>query len=377
MTKVVHLSSAHSLGDTRIFHKELQSLAEQGFDCHYVAFDDGTTKVQDKVTLHPLGDRDSKLDRWADLPELYAAASAIGADVYHLHDWDLLPVGLALKRRTSGQVIYDVHEDYPHLIRNRGWIPKCVQPIVGATFPRFEAVASNYFDGIIAATEWVEDSLRNRGVTEVTTIHNYPKTSDINVSNAEKASNNHSYTLAYTGGLSEIRGLFDMIYLLAELRDQGYDVSLLCLGQFVSEQIEKDARSLITDLGIADAVDFPGYVDYQQMFKYLTAADIGLALLDVEHYKGGIPTKLFEYMYSELPVVISNIQATEKYVTPEWGRVVPKSNTKEQVKTVVELFENPDECAAMGEAGRAAVEAEFSWEEEHKELIRLYNRLTT
>jgi len=375
MTTVVHLSTAHSTGDTRIFHKELQTLVAQEYDCHYVVFDDGKMEAHNGVQLHPIGNRDSRLKRWYDLPQLYFEASDIDAEVYHIHDWDLIPVGVALKNWTSEKVIYDVHEDYPHLIRDRDWIPNLIRPIVDSVFPQFEALASNYFDGVIAATEWIADSLRNRGVTNITTIHNFPKTQIIDINDETGEITDSEYTLIYVGGLSEVRGLIEMIELVAELRDRGLSVSLVCLGGFTSKQFEHDAKARIRALGVEDSIKFPGQVNYQQMFQYLSTADVGLALLDVEHYEGGIPTKLFEYMYAELPVVITDIQATEGYVSRDWGRIVPEHETRKQADVITDLLNDPRLRTKMGSTGRNVVESQFSWELEQEKFVELYEEI--
>jgi glycosyltransferase involved in cell wall biosynthesis len=298
---------------------------------------------------------------------LYSEASDLNADVYHIHDWDLLPVGVALKRWTSGKVIYDVHEDYPHLIRDRDWIPDLVRPVVDLVFPRIEALSSNYFDGVIAATEWVADSLRDRGVTDITTIHNFPKIQSIDINDEAIEVTDSKYTLVYVGGLSQVRGLTDMIEVVAEL-----SVSLVCLGKFTSERFKHDARARIRALGVEDAIEFPGRVDYQQMFQYLSTADVGLAILDVKHYEGGIPTKLFEYMYAGLPVVITDIQATERYVSRDWGRIIPEHETDKQADVIADLLDDPVLRSEMGSAGRNAVESRFSWESEEEKLLELY-----
>lgn len=372
---IVHFSTAHSVDDTRIFYKELQTLAENGYDCHYVVFDDGVRETRNGVTIHPIGSQSSRIGRWRNLPQMFSAVLNLNADLYHFHDWDLIPVGLLLGLRTSGRVIYDAHEDYPHLIDEREWIPDSIRPVVSAAFPRFEAQSSNHLDGVVAATEWIADSLHSRGVSDITTIHNFPKIRSIEVERDPAEATDSEYTLVYAGGLSEVRGLTDMIRVVAELRDRGLNVSLVCLGEFTSEQSENDARACLRTLNVQDAVEFPGRVSYQQMFEYLSTADVGLALLDVEHYEGGIPTKLFEYMYAELPVVITDIQATNRYVSQDWGRIVPQDNTTKQADAVADLLTGAALRSEMGSAGRNAVESRFSWESEQDRLLELYDRL--
>ena len=374
MVSVVHFSTAHSIGDTRISQKELQTLANRGYDCHYVVFDDEGNGINEKITVHTLGER-SRFARWRGMPKLYSTIANLDADIYHFHDIELIPIGIILKLRDQGLVIYDVHENYPHLINKRDWIPDTLRPVLNMTVPRLESTSCRYFDGVIAATEWVEESLRSRGVEEIITIHNFPTISRIPLASTPKYETDHEFMLVYTGGLSENRGIYEMIQVTAELRKRGWDVSLICLGKFGNDLVKRKTYSLMDDLGVAKYIDFPGYVNYQQMFEYLAGADIGLALLDTHHYIGGIPTKLFEYMYAELPVVITDIQASDRYVSEDWGRIVPEENTTAQADVVEYLLKNPETRSEMGRAGRTAVESRYSWEAEEYELLELYKSI--
>jgi len=376
MTTVVHFSTAHSSGDTRIFHKELQTLASAGYDCHYVVFDDGERIQKDGITIHPLGDR-SRRDRWLDMNHLYRSVAALDANIYHFHDFELIPVGVALKMRTDGRVIYDAHENYPRRVTDREWIPTLARPILRATVPRLESVAGQYFDGVIGATEWVSASLEERGISDVVTIRNFPRLSTITVDSSDTITVESGPTLVYVGSISPQRGIYDMLELLAELRTRGWDASFVCLGQFTSPEIERNVREFISERGLDAATEFPGYVEHTEMFQYLSDGDIGLALLDVDYSEGLIPTKLFEYMYSKLPVVITEIPAADRYVSQKWGRVVPEAETEIQADVVELLLDSPQTRAEMGVAGRHAVETEFSWKTEAETLLALYDTLVS
>mgnify|MGYP006954327009 CR=1 FL=1 len=52
----------------------------------------------------------------------YEAALALDCELYHLHDPELLPYALKLKRHGK-TVIFDSHEFYSLLIQEKGYIP--------------------------------------------------------------------------------------------------------------------------------------------------------------------------------------------------------------------------------------------------------------
>ena len=122
--RVVMLANAgHKPLDTRIFHKEAISLGRAG---HQVVLIIPSTEslVQNGVEIIavPLPRKGwEQLIRcpWKIFRE---ALKQPPQSVFHLHDSELLMVGLAL-RFTGRKVIYDAHEDTPLQISYQHWIP--------------------------------------------------------------------------------------------------------------------------------------------------------------------------------------------------------------------------------------------------------------
>ena len=118
--RAVHISTVHRSDDTRIFLKECRSLARAGYDVHYLVRRPRAMSA-DGVTLHAIYEPERRsapgrnhLARvWrlvARGASAYRRARGLGADVYHIHDPELIPVGLLL-RLGGARVVYDVHED--------------------------------------------------------------------------------------------------------------------------------------------------------------------------------------------------------------------------------------------------------------------------
>lgn len=372
MANVVHLSSAHGPFDTRIFHKQAKTLASAGFDVSYVVHHD-TSTVRDSVTVDGVTPPASRFDRWRNLPTFYRRAKAADADVYHFHDPELLPIGALLSRRTDAKVVYDAHEDYSVVFTERDWIPNVFQKSLAPLVPKLESLFANQCDGIVTATEWIEQSFRERGHDRVTVLHNFPIVESIKIQPPDVESDS-DFVLVYVGSLTVSRGLIEMLELLEELREQ-IDASLWLLGPFGDRRTEERAKSYIEERGLDDAVRFFGRIPYENIFSYIGAADLGLALLDPVQYNRGIPTKVFEYMYGRTPVVASDTEANNRYVSEEYGRVVPYEDTGRQVETVVELLQDEKKRDEMGNLGRDKVLTDYSWEAESDCLLSFYRSL--
>lgn len=121
----VHLTTAHSSTDVRIFKKEAVSLANAGFDVHLIAHN-APDEPMDGVSFSSLGTVSSRTDRWSNIPRATRIAKSTDASVYHFHDPELLPVGAYLSQATDSAVVYDVHEDFGRVARMRDWIPNRV-----------------------------------------------------------------------------------------------------------------------------------------------------------------------------------------------------------------------------------------------------------
>ena len=91
MKKVCHITSAHGVEDDRIFLKECISLAQNGYAVYLV--ERGETYYKNGVKIIGIGNiPDNRIKRMIlGGKKAYDKAISIDADIYHLHDPELLP----------------------------------------------------------------------------------------------------------------------------------------------------------------------------------------------------------------------------------------------------------------------------------------------
>ncbi|ELY54575.1 glycosyltransferase [Natronococcus amylolyticus DSM 10524] len=374
MTHVVHLSSVHYPFDPRIFHKQLQTLSAAGYRTTLLVHHDESI-VRDGVDVRSVGNVNTRLERWRNLPTLFREARAEDADVYHVHDPELLPIGVLLSLTTDARVVYDVHEDYADAIRVREWIPDPVKPVLQRVFPAIQGALTRPLDLVVTADDATRESLASRTSTPVETIRNLPKVAGIETDRID-LERSHEHVLAYVGGLDRERGLLNMLQVTARLRERGLDVGLWLLGPFQDKEIEREARRYMEREGIAEHVRLFGYVDYDEIFSYLSAADIGLLLVDEARFERNVPTKFFEYLYCGLPVVLTEVPSLEPYADSDYCVSVPERDLERATTEIERLLEDSDARQAMSDAGREAVVSEYSWEAERDRLLAAYAQLT-
>src|ERR1700680_566387 len=107
--RVAHITSIHSPNDNRIFERECKTLASAGYHVCLIApaLNDA---VKDGVEIMAIPRNQSRLKRMVKTVwQAYRTAMRSGAEICHLHDPELLPIGLLL-RMVGKAVIFDSHE---------------------------------------------------------------------------------------------------------------------------------------------------------------------------------------------------------------------------------------------------------------------------
>jgi len=366
MVKVAHLTSVHQYTDTRIFVKECRSLVAAGFEVYLVS-PGAPDKVVDGVHLRgvdaPGRGRLSRMTKTVRL--VYKKAVALNAQIYHLHDPELIPLGVILKARGK-KVIFDMHEDIPRQILDKQWIPAPFRKIVSTSFDGFQRLALKSLDAVVLAESLYADSLPKSDKYWV--IRNYPLLSELDTPGLDWDSKKHA--VCYVGGLTEIRGVVEMVDAIEKT-----GAELLLGGKFESDSL----KSRVESLPGWQSTTYVGLLDRAGVANVLSQAMAGLVVLHpVPNYMVSEPTKMFEYMSAGIPVIASDF--------PVWRGIVEDSRcgicvdpTKPEViaSAIKWIVDHPDEAMRMGQNGRRAIENKYNWELEEKKLVALYEKLSS
>lgn len=141
---------------------------------------------------------------------------------------------------------------------------------------------------------------------------------------------------------------------------------------FVGEGPDKGRiRGLASDLVQQDVVEFvEGGIE---VLDIVSRADVGVLMTDDRLAQEGCSNALMEYMACGLPVVCGdgggNRELVQDGVT---GLVIPQGDAAALADALRDLRRDPDRRAAMGQAGRARVLADFSVERMVDEYRQAY-----
>jgi len=363
--RVVHLTSVHEAFDTRIFLKECRSLALAGYEVLLVA-PHGADETRDNVRIVAVPRPKGRFERATSTAwRVFRKALSLRADVYHLHDPELLPYGLLLKLMGK-RVIYDAHENLPKDVSSKHYLPGPLRGLLAFAVDVAERAVCFCFDGIVTVTPGIAVRFP---YTRTVLVRNYPLRAEFPSVNGVPYRTRRA-VIVYLGGLNAIRGVRQMVRAVGRL-DPSLGAELWLAGMF-------DPPTLVQELerepGWARTRHL-GWISREEVAARLAQARVGLLVLHpVPNHLDSLPIKLFEYMASGLPVVASRFPAWEA-VLEDAGLFVDPLDELAIAQALTHLLANTDEARRRGESGRAAVDRTLHWEREAGALLTLYGRI--
>lgn len=417
---VCFFTVSHNTTDSRVVVREAVSLSEAGYDVTYYTPFEGASRVNTESYAEESIDALPGIrDRLVWVATLLYLLYDTEYDVYHFHDVELLPVGVLLGVLTDGDVIYDVHEDVEAVLGHKPIFPRPVRPFLVKIVSAIELTLVRFVDGIVVASPDIAERFADN--EEVATVTNYPRrrwAEETDLDHGEPSAahrqpsvarqqpsadrgqpfvdHGETFTdrgqpsadrrqpiahesavrLVYRGLLSEDRGIFTLVDAVERIPEE-YDVTLVVGGKYASEAVRSRLQDRADE---SDRVEIVGWLPtLEDVIDHYRAADVGLMCFHPDPNATNAvhrSNKLFQYMATGLPIVVSDIGNWPDLVADvDCGVAVDPEDPDAIAEAMLRLVDDPELRDRLGRNGHRAALDRFNWETQRDRLLELYERL--
>lgn len=359
--------------DPRVY-LEARALREAGYSIHLLAWDRDQTRpieaTEDGIHVLRLGPRCPQRDPMrilARLPRFWLralrTARNLAFDVVHAHDFDTLPLGMAISRLSGRPLIYDAHELYAKMVEND-------VGVLSRLIWFGERWCTRRAEVVITVSQALAEELsvgRREKAIVVSTSQDPSVLAGADREALRKRYGLSGLVLSYLGSLEPGRFIEELVASFGP--EDGVTVLVAGSGTL---------QPLVSEASLKNpAVRYIGTVSADEALRITWASDLVAAMMDPSNPNNvvGTPGKVINAMAVGRPVITTRgLQIATKVEKEGCGIVVPYDRAA-FVEAVLSAAADPKALEEMGRRGRECYAKEFSWERAREELLRAYRAL--
>ena len=302
----------------------------------------------------------------------------------HIHDIRIAEAVFRANKKLKLPVVLDLHDNmpevmklYPHLqkfpgkyiISPKKWKKKEEEFINKAN--KVIAVSPEFLKNI---EERIPSSKEKLVLVPNTIRESFYK--DYNIDQSIIRRYKDKFVVLYLGDTHLRRGLQTAIEAITSLKEKIPNIKLVIVGKNTTDVVLKQQ---VVDLKLESFVDFEGWKNVSLFQSYIISSTICISPLhrNLQH-DVAYANKIFQYMSLARPLLVSDAIAQRKLVEKNNTGLVHKDRDVDDFsEKVLTLFKSEALRNELGQNGKLFIQKKFSWEQTSKELLHLYNNLSS
>ncbi len=295
-------------------------------------------------------------------------------DLIHAMGLMGLPVGIAVRSRLGGKLVYDARDLYTEA-GTLARLPAPLRRLIGIAERRWARAA----DRVVTVNDALADILLARfGGERPLVVMNTSLPRPANDPQPHRLHDRLGLKIGtpivlYQGGFSPGRGIPELIAAMLDVPD----AHLVLLGY---GRLAADLRTLVDRSGIEARVSILPAVPPGELLDWVASADLVAIPIqgDTLNHRLATPNKLFEALAAGVPVVASNLPGMASIVRElDAGILVDPTRPADIAAAIRGLLELPPaERAAARARVRDMAAARYGWPLQFERLLLEYARLT-
>lgn len=287
------------------------------------------------------------------------------SDILISNDLDTLLPNFLISKIKKIPLVYDSHEYFigvPELEKN-GFARKIWLAIEKWIFPKLKHV--------FTVNQSIAELYQKQYNININIVRNIPlkRLTTISKTREELGLPMDKKILILQGaGINIDRGVEELVQSMQWIKNS----ILLIIG---NGDIIESLKTKTDELQLNEKVKFINRLSYNELINYTANADLGLTV-DKDsnlNYKFSLPNKLFDYISAGIPVLASNLPEVKRIVEKyKVGEILYSHNPEIMAQTIENMLNNKEKLLEY-KANTKIAATELCWENEEKELNKVYN----
>ncbi|MBK5279136.1 MAG: glycosyltransferase, partial [Bacteroidia bacterium] len=317
---IVLASILKPIDDTRMFEKFGISLSDSGDYNVLIIGYPATVKPAypnvEFITSQPFARL--SIGRWIAPLKVFLKLRKVKHDILIVNTHELLLVGMLNRIFFGVKIIYDIQENYYRNILHTDAFPSFIRSVLALWVRTKEKLTAPFFHWFLLAEKGYEKEFSFTG-KRFTIIENKPRVSThlIHVKRLEITQ------LLFSGTLAESTGVFQAINLVKNLHEFDNTIRLHIIGYAAKKSTYLRIQDEISSYSFITLTGGNHLVPHQEIMEAISKADFGIIIYPPStHTQNSMPTKLYEYVASKLPILLQDHKPWVEFCKPFHAAIV-------------------------------------------------------
>lgn len=381
MKHICFITRGFNRQDSLIVQRQGKSLVESGYRVSYILCDGLPSETKYGIEMQSINTKlngmfyklacCSKYVRrlyvnWKYRERMERFLDKFHADVYQINDYELLPLGLYLKKQ--GKVVTYNLREYDPDYRSRRFPTLTLRKLYFKHSERYLRKISRSYDAIFSCMPEMEEYIRG-----VMPCRNFVSVANFPVVNKYFHLSFEDYCkreniISYFGTIYKISCQDEFLDAIQQLPQVRY----LLAGRIPTAEM----RDRLMRHPAWKQVEFIDGFAREDLPGIINRSIIGNVMKDfslTETPEGSYSIiKIFETMEAAIPVILSRVPLYERMVEKYHCGICVNPRDPEEIKQAIEyLIDNKEVAYLMGQNGRKAVLTEFSWDSQYSDYKKI------
>ncbi len=367
-TKIILASILKPVDDTRMYEKIGISLGQTNkYEINIIGF--YTKKIPHPVSsikLQPLFNfRRTDFRRIIAPVKCFMAYIKAKPQIIIVNTHELLIVTVLYKILFGCKMCYDVQENYyRNLLYGTGFL-RPLRPAVASWVRLKEYATRRWVDLYLLAERSYEKEFTFTHNKSVIIENKHQPLGG----NRKKTVPNQNMVLAFSGTLAETTGVFRAIELAIRLHTLNSSIRLVIVGHCAQKSTLKRIKAYLKKYPFISLRGGGYIVPHKEVIETVRDADFGMiSYPENRSTKNSIPTKLYEYLALQLPIILQNHETWEEICQPYKACIAVDYDNADEHMLLKKMMTGHFYTSLPGN--------EVLWYSEEEKLVNSINQLT-